>query len=285
MGAGVEWTGIIRPSPRFGIDVWDIDQTYLDTRFRRLRDLIVTAFESAEQKRARPGVVPLLKALRRGPAPAPGEPPRPPTPLFFISASPPQLRAVLEEKMRLDGLQWNGISLKDHLALLAARRVRELRRHVAYKLTALLRYRIEWPPGAREWLYGDDGETDAVIYATYRLIRAGELRGEALARRLEALRVAAVDREAIVALAERADTVSPPPPGGSVEAIYIFRTTPHSGPDLSGLPGIEVVRDAAELARKLHARGRIDAEALERVTRAVARGESDAGAQADRARA
>jgi hypothetical protein len=248
------------------LDVWDIDQTYLDTRFRRIRDLIATALESADQKRARPGVVPLLRALRRG-APAPEAPH--PAPLYFISASPPQMRAVLEEKMRIDGIDWDGITLKDHLGLLAARRLREIRRHIAYKLTALLLYRAEWPTGAREWLYGDDGETDALIYSLYADIRSGALGGKTLDRRLEELRVSEPDRKAIDALAVRANVAAPPPEGGSVEAIYIFRTRGNGGPDLRDLPRVRVVQDAAELARELYRLGRIADGDVEEITLAV----------------
>ncbi|RME76713.1 MAG: hypothetical protein D6776_00830 [Planctomycetota bacterium] len=253
----------IAPAYAGPVDIWDIDQTYLDTRLRRWRDLIATALESAEDKRARPGVVPLLHALRRG------TDPERPCPLYFVSASPPQLRPVLEQKLAIDGIPCNGMALKDHLALLGARRLREIRRHVGYKLSALLLFRARWPAGAREWLYGDDGESDPVIYATYRQIRRGELAGEALEAQLAELQVDPRDRAAIARLAEQAQTASPPPPGGSVEAIYIVRTDPTGGPDLDHLPGVCVVRDAAELARRLAERGRIDDRAVEEVTAAV----------------
>ncbi|GIW72573.1 MAG: hypothetical protein KatS3mg102_2115 [Planctomycetota bacterium] len=260
------------PSYAGPIDIWDIDQTYLDTRLGRLRDLVRTALESAADKRARPGVATLLRALRGGaPASPPGGPAAGPVPLFFISASPPQLRAVLEEKMRLDGIAWDGIALKDHLALLAARRWRELVRHVAYKLTALLTYRLDWPPGAREWLYGDDGESDPRIYSLYAGIRAGELGGEALRAQLAHSHVTEADRHAIVALAAETARLCPPPPGGSVEGIFILRTRPHGGPDLSEYPRVTVCADAAELARELHRRGRIDQQTVERVTEEVRR--------------
>ena len=57
------------------------------------------------------------------------------------------------------GRAWHSIPSSEAaagLSLVRARRFREVRRHVAYKLTALLAYRLEWPPGAREWLAGDD---------------------------------------------------------------------------------------------------------------------------------
>ncbi len=246
------------------IDVWDIDKTYLETEFERWRDLVRTAFETAIDKRARPGIVPLLRALRRGPVPG-----APRTPLYFVSASPPELRTVLQGKMLLDGVEWDGMAFKDYRSLLRARRWRELRRHVPYKLTALLEYRAEWPPGAREWLYGDDAETDPLVYSLYAEIRAGALSGDSLEEALARAEVGARDRRAIRDLAARAQEVAPPPPGGagSVEAIYIFRVAANPPFDATAFARITPVADAADLARRLLARGRILESDVEAVVR------------------
>jgi hypothetical protein len=246
------------------VDIWDIDKTYLESEFDRLRDIVRTAFETAIDKRARPGVVPLLRALRRGPVPG-----APRAPLYFVSASPPELRTVLEKKMLLDAIEWDGIAFKDYRGLLRARRWREFRRHVPYKLTALFEYRAEWPAGAREWLYGDDAETDPVIYTIYAEIRDGTLSGEALDRELVKIQVGEDDRRAIARLAARAQEAAPPGRSGSVEAIYIFRVAKAPPFDLAAFPRVTPVADALELARDLARRGRIAPADVEEVERAM----------------
>src|SRR5438477_342957 len=45
---------------------WDLDKTYLHTEFDRVRDLVKSAFEGAEAKRAVPGAAALLRELKRG---------------------------------------------------------------------------------------------------------------------------------------------------------------------------------------------------------------------------
>jgi hypothetical protein len=250
------------------VDIWDIDKTYLLTEFERLRDLVRGAIELAIDKRARPGAAALLRALRRGPGMTSAR-----TPLYFVSASPPELRRVIEGKMLLDGVEWDGIAFKDQLALVRSGRFREVRRHVAYKLSALLAYRAEWPAGAREWLFGDDAESDPDVFTTYARIRAGELRGLALEKELARLEVVRRDRRAIRELEAFAARHSPAPPGGSVEAIYVFRAAREPRKDLEeDYPLVTQVADAAALARLLFGRGRIAASALAEVEREMSSG-------------
>lgn len=260
------------------VDVWDIDKTYLETEFESVFDLLGRALEGAIDKRARPGARALLRALRRGgggaggPASSGGAAPLR-TPLYFVSASPPQLRATIEKKMLLDGVEWDGISFKDHLALLRSGRIREVRRHVAYKLTALLEYRLEWPPAAREWLFGDDAETDALIYSLYAEITSGAIGGDALAGALAAAKVDPDDGPRLLALAAAArERVAPAAPAeGSVAGIFIFRAARRARVDLAAFPRVVPVAGVEELARRLHERGRIDAAALEEVLSEAAR--------------
>src|SRR5687767_10422110 len=101
--------------------VWDIDKTYLDTRFSSWRGLAAIPFELAIDKEALPGAVPLLRALRRGPGDRTAL-----VPLYFVSGSPPQLRRVIERKMILDGVEFDGITFKDQLGLLRSGRVRAI---------------------------------------------------------------------------------------------------------------------------------------------------------------
>src|SRR5437868_8900070 len=84
---------------RGDILLWDIDKTYLDTRFSSMRGLLAIPFEFAIDKRTIPGAAVLLRALRRGSGEESAL-----VPLYFISGSPPQLRRVVERKMLLDGV-------------------------------------------------------------------------------------------------------------------------------------------------------------------------------------
>ncbi len=177
---------------------WDIDKTYLATEIHSWRGLLGVPFEFAIDKRDIAGTAALLQALRRGMAP-PGLTEE--RPVLFVSASPPELRRVIERKMLLDGVAFDGITFKDQLGLLLRGRVRALREQVGYKLAALLMNRRELPAGADEYLFGDDSESDATIYALYGDICAGRVRGRLLDRVLTRLGVARPDAARIGRLA------------------------------------------------------------------------------------
>jgi len=178
--------------------VWDIDKTYLDTRFSSFRGLLAIPFELAVDKRAVYGTVPLLRALRVGPTP---QTPRF-APLYFVSGSPKGLRSVIEQKMLLDGVQHDGITFKDQVGLLKAGRPRAIKEQVGYKLAALLMLRAELPRGARFTLFGDDVESDMEAFLLFGKVCAG-LRGAALREAMRAHGAAWFEVEQAVTLAER----------------------------------------------------------------------------------
>lgn len=155
--------------------VWDIDKTYLDTRFSSVRGLLAIPFELAVDKNAVAGTVPLLKALRLGPSP------KEPTfaPLYFVSGSPPGLRDVVEKKMTLDGVQFDGITFKDQWALVKAGRPTAVAEQVGYKLNALLQLKKQLPKNVRFTLFGDDVEKDMDSFLLFGAVCAG-LRGSKL---------------------------------------------------------------------------------------------------------
>ncbi len=159
--------------------VWDIDKTYLDTRFSSLRGLLAIPFELAVDKHAVAGTVPLLRALRTGPEPSA---PRF-SPLYFVSGSPAHLRGVVEKKMTLDGVQFDGITFKDQLGLLLAGRPQAIAEQVGYKLGALLLLRSQLPARVRFCLFGDDVEKDMQAFLLFGAVCAG-LRGAALRQEL-----------------------------------------------------------------------------------------------------
>lgn len=142
--------------------VADIDRTYLATRFSSLKGMARIPFERAEDKRDIDGMARLFREIRVGP----GEQTRD-TPLYFVSASPYQLRPVIEKKMQLDGIGFDGTTFKDWSRVVQRMRWHRLREQIGFKLTALLAHRSELPTGAEEVLIGDDLENDPLTYSLY----------------------------------------------------------------------------------------------------------------------
>jgi hypothetical protein len=234
--------------------VCDIDKTYLATNFSTLRGLLAIPFEFAVDKRAITGMAPLLREVRRGPG---GQSRL--TPLYFVSASPPQLRTILQKKMLLDGVEFDGIAFKDQLTILRRGEVRRLREHLSFKLTALLLYHAELPPGAREILIGDDTETDALCYTIFADAVAGRLRGDRLRGTLVRHGVGVEDAAAITA---HADALAA---RDSVTRIYIHlekRTPPEV---FAGYGRLAPSRDALQLALDLWNTGEIAVAGVVRV--------------------
>ncbi len=108
-------------------------------------------------------------------------------PLSFLSGSPNFFKMVLEEKAQLDGIAEDGIVLKPFKDIIASKVtevdlggvVPALEEQVGYKLTALLRLRLDVPVDTREILLGDDSEADAVAYALYHQLTSRQLTAEA----------------------------------------------------------------------------------------------------------
>ena len=84
---------------------WDLDKTYLDTDFESLRGIVRTATEPAHKKRALPGAAALLRALGTAPGAS----------VMVVSGSPTQMRGVLSEKLRLDGIPFDELVLRTTL--------------------------------------------------------------------------------------------------------------------------------------------------------------------------
>lgn len=184
---------------------WDLDKTYLRTEFDTLRDLVRTAFEPASRKRSYPGASTLLREIRA----------TDPAAIFILSGSPEQMRSVLEAKLRLDGIRWDGFTLKPSLRNLVRGKFRFLRDQLSYKLTALLRSRTNVSPDTDEILFGDDAEGDAFIYSLYADIVAGRVSQELLMKVAEAADVYPEDIPQMVRIAARV------PRGDTVRRIFI----------------------------------------------------------------
>ena len=159
--------------------VCDIDKTYLETEFESLVRMARIAFEAAADKVTVTGASDVLMASRWGDVSAPLPPGSAagawPRPLHFVSSSPPQLRAVLEEKLMLDGLDWSSDTFKDQAYNIRMRRMDLLRQHVAYKSLAILRLVMAAGAGTRFCMIGDNAESDAFVYVGIKLLLDGQL--------------------------------------------------------------------------------------------------------------
>jgi hypothetical protein len=172
---------------------WDLDKTYLRTEFDTLRDLWRRAIERPSDKRTVPGAAALLRELRAtGPAG-----------IYILSGSPEQMRRVLEAKLRLDGIRWDGLTLKPSLRNLMRGHFRFLHDQVGFKLGAMLASREPLAAELDEVLFGDDAETDAFVYSLYADLCAGRVAGEVLARVLEQAAVMPYEVPRLLHLASR----------------------------------------------------------------------------------
>lgn len=243
------------------IYVWDIDKTYLDTDFTSLRGFLKIPFEMAVDKRNVPGAPQLLRSLRRQPG----------TDLvhgiYFVSASPNSMRRTIVQKMLIDEVEQDGITLKDWKAILRSGHLGRLREQIGYKLNALLQGRFDVGHATREVLFGDDSESDALAYSLYADIVAGRLRGRPLLRTLRKNDVASPDAHALMALS---DTLPAQPQGGGIEAVFIhlaMGTEPEHFADWG--PRLFPAQDTFQMALSLHARGLLDLPAVLRQAEAL----------------
>lgn len=235
--------------------VADIDRTYLATHFSSLRGLARIPFERAAQKEDIAGMAKLFREIRRGPTEGSRD-----TPLYFVSASPSQLRPVIEQKMTIDGIGFDGTTFKNWGGVLRRMRFSRLREQIGFKLTALLAGRTSFPVGAREVLIGDDLETDPVTYALYADILAGRIPVSDLARILMLNGVGEGDARSIVSTRRALR------PGRGVRRAYI-RMERHADPSwsLEFAPGVVGCTGAFQIALALWKEGSIMAEGVVRV--------------------
>lgn len=241
--------------------IWDIDKTYLATRFSSPKYMARIPIEFAVDKQAIPGMPQILRGLRRGPGPKFAC-----APLYFVSASPPQLRKVIERKMMLDAVDFDGITFKDWAATLSQLRPGRLREQVGFKISALLEGRTRRPQ-AREFLFGDDYEKDAVAYSLYAKILSGELSGGDMVTMLTREGVPMDDVDCIRRMRE-----SLPRKPGTVERVFIHLERGSEPSDFAGLGSLVApVRGAFQLSLILFALDLVDARTVTEAATAVRR--------------
>lgn len=239
--------------------VWDIDKTYLSTSFSSLGGLLRIPLEFAVDKIAIPGMPEVIRGLRKGP----GEEYKG-NPLYFVSASPPELRRVLEHKMLMDGVEYDGITSKDWIRCILQGRPGRLREQVGYKLCALLAGRLARPM-AREYLFGDDVEMDAAAFHLYAQLVNGQVSPGDATSEMRALKVKRDDRKCAFALLE---TI--PRRMGTVERIFIHleRNTPPEKFEKFG-DVVVPVRGAGQMALALFQMNLLNATEVEQVFTAL----------------
>lgn len=234
------------------IYVWDIDKTYLNTKFETIKGLFKTAFEKAFQKTNVPGTPTLIKALQLHHH----------FPVFFISASPPQMESKIYQKMRLDGLSPAGIYFKDNLKNLRFSKFRRLKQHVGFKIQALMQLRIHMESKGKMILFGDDSESDAVVYSLFSDICSRRIPQNEILATLTAMNVEPEQRKRILQLQARVLESDP------VHKIFINLVT-DTDPDYYAKFGRRVLATYTtfQAALNLFEEGRIDTKAVLRVAR------------------
>ncbi len=199
---------------------WDLDKTYLKTEFETVKGLLKTAFQSAEEKESVPGAPSLLKELQKDEI----------NRIYFISGSPKQMRKVLEQKLRIDGINWSELVLKPNLQNLLHGRFHALREQIGYKLPLLIEDRVKSGQKYKEILFGDDAESDAYIYSLYADTIAGRVKEETVKNIMELARVPSVEIKKMSVSLKHLQHVD------SVERIFIYleKRSPPKGFDVYG---------------------------------------------------
>lgn len=242
-----DWTG--------HVVIADIDRTYLATRFSSFKGMARIPFEGAAEKRDIAGMARLFRELRRGPGTRTRD-----TPLFFVSASPKQLRPVIERKMALDGIGFDGTTFKDWGRVFRRARMSRIREQVGFKLTALLTSRAALPQGAHELLLGDDLETDPLTYALYADLLAGRIGARDIVRILRLNGVFESDAKAIARMRRDLE------PGRGVARAFIrLERHEHTDDFLEWGPGIVGCTGAFQIAAGMWTLGSVSVEGVGRV--------------------
>lgn len=196
--------------------VWDLDKTYLDTSIDSVGGLFRSVLERAFSKRNIPGTDTLLRTLAQEREKKTGSSL---FPIYFITASPPQMEERISEKFAFDKIRPLGCFYKDNLKNLRPGRFWRLTKQVGYKLQALMQLRLRLSEDVRQVCFGDDSESDAIIYNLYSDVCACRLSANEIRTVLGKLFVAGDQVDQILELQAKI------PVGDPVEKIYINLAT------------------------------------------------------------
>ncbi|MEZ4458713.1 MAG: phosphatase domain-containing protein [bacterium] len=241
----------------------DVDLTYINTDFQSATAMFNLMLESADEREALPGMPSVYAGVRGDDA----------IPVTFLSGSPKFFKRTLEQKMILDGLEQDGVVLKPFKDIVASnvrdlsltQIVPELKEQIGYKMTWLLKLRLQLPASTPEVLMGDDSEADFVVYNLYYRFLAGELTAGDLHDELVALNVTSNWMTEIDTYAPLVEVT----PEGVPLAIYINHTPVTSETyDVQDwiVPDVTRYHDGAwPLAKDLEEEGLIGAATVEEV--------------------
>lgn len=193
--------------------VWDLDKTYLDTHWHSLKDIFRASFADNYHRNNVPGTATLVNSLKQFWQQKHGE--NSVFPIFFITASPPQMEKKIREKLQSDEILPLGIFFKDNLRNLWPGRFWKLKQHVGYKVTALMYLRTLLKQQVSQVLWGDDSETDAVIYSLYSDFCARRIIGDESESILKSFQVSSEQIQRIASTQAQIGATDP------VEKIYI----------------------------------------------------------------
>lgn len=204
--------------------IWDLDKTYLDTKIDSLSGLLQTIVEKALNKKNVPGTNILLQNLAKfqktnSTQEKPSKENENFFPMYFISASPPQMEERIFEKFTIDGIKPLGCFYKDNLANIHPKKFWKLTKQVGYKVQALMQLRARLQDDVHQICWGDDSESDATIYNLYSDLCAGRLMGNDARNVLSKLSVTQEQIEEILYIQSHI------PKGDPVEKIYINLAT------------------------------------------------------------
>jgi len=182
------------------IFVWDLDKTYLDTDFGGFRKIIKIALEKAVKKRNVPGADELVRMLAKS---------NDPFPIFFISASPPQMHDKIYKKWMHDKIIPYGFYSKDNLKNLRLNKLSRLTNHVGFKVQSLMELRLLISNEAKMICWGDDSESDANIYSVFSDICSHRLTDQEAKSLLKAFGVQEDQIELILELRDQKENFDP----------------------------------------------------------------------------
>lgn len=182
------------------IFVWDLDKTYLDTDFGGFRKIIKIAFENAVKKRNVPGADELVRMLEKS---------NKPFPIFFISASPPQMHDKIYKKWMHDEIVPYGFYSKDNLKNLKFSRLSRLTNHIGFKIQSLMELRLLISRDSKMICWGDDSESDANIYSLFSDICSNRLTDQETKALLKAFGVQEDQTELILELRDQRENFDP----------------------------------------------------------------------------
>jgi len=196
--------------------VWDLDKTYLDTKIDSFRGLLATIFEKSLTKKNVPGSSELIKSITRYRKKHYDDNT---LPLFFVSASPPQMESKIYEKFQLDDISPLMMFYKDNLKNLVPSKFLFLKKQIGYKVQALMQLRVQLGANVKMICFGDDSESDATIYTLFSDICSRRHTTQQLSRLLERLGVSAGQVDEILRLQTMIEIQDP------VDKIYINLAT------------------------------------------------------------